>query len=182
MNVRLALAEIHIPRFIGRKRFRALSALTARAFEEPLPDFEAGSFEQELDSFSRWTQALAEKATQSGPRREAIEERLRAAAFDFGRGIGRELGLRNRNEVMRAARLLYRILGIDFRGTDTGEIVMARCFFSGRYAPATCALIASLDEGVLAGLAGGGTLAFQARITDGAPACRARFVFPETLP
>ena len=99
----------------------------------------------------------------------------------FGRRIGAMLGVRSRKDAMRAARLLYRFLGIDFLGADSGEIIIRRCSFSEHYTPETCALMSGLDEGVLAGLAGGGRLTFQARLTEGRDSCRARFAFPESL-
>jgi len=76
---------------------------------------------------------------------------------------------------MRAARLLYGTMGIDFRGSDDGNILIGKCAFSDFYESRTCALISALDEGLLAGLAGGGRLEFSERITDGQSRCRARF-------
>ena len=35
--------------------------------------------------------------------------------------------------------------------------------------------MSAMDRGLLAGLAGGGELAFSQRITEGHPCCRARF-------
>jgi hypothetical protein len=79
--------------------------------------------------------------------------------------------------VIRGARLLYGILSIDFQGAPDGDIVINRCFFSRDYTPKTCALMSGLDEGVLAGLSGGGRLEFSARITENKAVCRARFDF-----
>ncbi len=59
---------------------------------------------------------------------------------------------------------------------------MSACSFADVYSAATCRMIAALDEGLLIGLAGGGTLVFSSRLTEGAADCRARFDFPENLP
>jgi hypothetical protein len=80
---------------------------------------------------------------------------------------------------MRAARLLYRAIGIDFRSSAAGEIRIVACSFADIYAPATCRTIAALDEGLLIGLAGDGKLSFSGRLTEGDPACLAKFDFPE---
>ena len=76
---------------------------------------------------------------------------------------------------MDAARWLYRVLGIAFQGTADGAITIRRCAFSDVYSGPVCRLISALDRGVLAGLAGGGQLTFQTRLTEGAAVCRACF-------
>ncbi len=83
---------------------------------------------------------------------------------------------------MRAARILYGALQVDFEGSPGGAIVVRSCRFSRHYAPATCELIAALDEGLLAGLGGGGTLRFSDRITAGAGCCVAQYTFAEPAP
>jgi hypothetical protein len=178
LNLRLALAEIGVPSILRNRRFRGLAALTADAFSVPEPDFSARSWEARLEAFARWTRALADRAAEDGAEAARIGVRLRERAFAFGGRLRKDLKPRHPAEVMRAARVLYRLIGIDFQGTAGGEIVVSRCSFSGIYAPATCALIAALDEGLLTGLAGGGSLRFSSRITEGGGCCRARFRFP----
>lgn len=134
-----------------------------------------------LSAYARWTNGLAERAA-ADPRAAAeARRRLRALGAEFGSRIGGDLRLRSRSDVMRAGRLLYGFLRIDFRGTADGGIVIRRCYFSEFYAPSTCDLISALDEGILSGLAGGGTLAFASRLTEGSGACRAQFVFPKGI-
>jgi hypothetical protein len=87
---------------------------------------------------------------------------------------------------MRAARVIYRLLGIDFRGRADGTIVIRRCGFSRVYSPRACELVSGLDEGLLAGLAGGGggrgRLVFASRITEGCARCEATFHFEDGEP
>jgi hypothetical protein len=78
------------------------------------------------------------------------------------------------NEVMRAGRVLYRAIGIEFRGSDQGLIEIGECFFSKYYSPATCSLISSLDAGIMAGLSDGKELSFSQRITEGFNSCKAQ--------
>jgi hypothetical protein len=80
---------------------------------------------------------------------------------------------------MVAARAAYRVLGIDLRGSATGEVVVARCAFARVYAPEVCAVMSSLDAGLFAGLTGGRRLTFTQRISEGAPACLATLAPPE---
>jgi hypothetical protein len=178
VNLRLAAAEIGVPGPIRTRKFRELAALTADAFQVPEPEFPARPREARLEDFARWTRDLAERTAADEAAAVSAGIRLRERSFIFGSRLRRILKPRNPAEVMRAARVLYRLIGIDFQGTEDGEIIVSRCFFSGIYAPSTCAMIAALDEGVLAGLAGGGSLRFIGRLTEGGDCCRARFRFP----
>ena len=76
---------------------------------------------------------------------------------------------------MAAARLIYRGLGIDFKGSAEGRVVIRRCAFATIYTPRVCALVSALDRGLLAGLTGGGVLEFRQRFTEGADSCQACF-------
>jgi hypothetical protein len=78
---------------------------------------------------------------------------------------------------MAAARFLYGMIGIDFRGSPDGEVRVTSCLFSNYYTPSVCLLISALDEGLLSGLSGGGTLTFTRRLTEGHLCCEARFEF-----
>lgn len=182
MNVRLALAEAYVPRFLLRREFRRLVRLTDEAFESPGLVPPARTFEAELEAYARGVQEQAARFAADTERKSRARARLRSRAYDFGKRLRRYLRPRTRGEVMHAARLLYRWIRIDFEGRSTGEVLYRACFFSRCFSPETCALMAALDEGVLAGLAGEGRLEFSGRITEGRDACRARFVFPEDLP
>jgi hypothetical protein len=52
--------------------------------------------------------------------------------------------------------------------------VVDRCAFAERYSPPVCALMSSLDAGLIAGLTRGGRLLFSERITEGNVRCLAR--------
>lgn len=68
---------------------------------------------------------------------------------------------------------LYKGIGIDLRGTLPGDIRVQSCFFSQYYTPGMCALISAMDDGMMSGIMGGGTLTFTQRITEGCGCCRA---------
>ena len=112
----------------------------------------------------------------------AAEARLRENGRAFGRRIRKLLRVETGAEAMAAARILYRAVGIDFAGEPGGDIAIRRCYFADRYSREVCRLVSALDEGVLAGLHGGGRLEFRARITEGAPACLAIFSGGKTAP
>ena len=182
MNIRLAAAEIHIPRQLREKWLRRLFTLTARAFGCDAAFVSGLPFAGMTEEFARFT---SEKSTACLQDEEAALEiacRLRELAYAFGQEFRSVLRLRSRTEVMRAGRLLYRVLGIDFRGSSGGGITVTKCSFARYYSLEACEFISVLDEGILAGLAGGGSLSFKGRITGNMPSCTAFFRFPEELP
>jgi hypothetical protein len=180
MSLRLRIAELGLPPAVRKRGIRELSELCARAFGTPAPDLARLNPEEALSLFARFTCEQAARLQTDDDARRRIERRLREEAIVFGSGLRRALGLRTLAQAMRAARLLYRAVGIDFRPSAAGEILIPACSFAETYTPATCRTIAALDEGLLIGLAGDGELSFSARLTEGHPACRARFDLPET--
>lgn len=182
MNIRLAAAEFHLPRRLRERGFRRLFTLAARAFGCDAVFVSGLPYGGMTEEFAMFTAKQSLKCLKDDASASEAARRLRESAFDFGREIRSVLGLKTRSEVMRAARLLYRILGIDFRGASDGGIIIAKCGFARFYSPDICEFISALDEGMLAGLAGGGTLSFKGRITGDLPSCTAIFRFPEGLP
>lgn len=175
MSVRLFLAERWLPGRVRRAMFRRLARATATAFDAAPPDL-GGPEADDVARFARFTREAAERALAAGPAAAAAaRDRLFEGARQIGDVIRRATGIRTLEEAMRALRLLYGAIGIDLQGcARTGDIVIARCSFSGDYTPEVCALVSALDDGLVAGLTRGGRLTFEARITAGAPCCRAR--------
>lgn len=179
MNVRLALASVYLPGFVKRRQLRELLRRSAAAFGVPAPDVAGRPYDECLRIFATFTAEQAETALQDDPVAPDVRADLRAAGFDIGREVRRSLRIGNRADAMRAARLSYRLLGIDFEGDVNGTVVIRSCAFSRVYSPPTCALVSGLDEGLLAGLAGEGRLQFAARITAGCERCEATFHFAD---
>jgi hypothetical protein len=178
LNVRLQAARLYLPAGLRKRKLEALVALTARAFGAMPPSVAGLSPREMRGAYAEFSKAMAERALSRPADLAAVERRLFEGAERLGREIGGELRISTPREVMAAARVLYRSLGIDLQGRPTGEIVIRRCSFSGYYSSGVCRLMSRLDAGILAGLAGGGRLEFSERLTEGASCCRARFVFP----
>lgn len=178
MNIRLTAAELHLPRRIRERGFRRLFTLTARAFGCDTAFVSHLSHAGMTEEFARFTEQRSRMCLEDAASAAEVAQRLRESAFEFGQEMRSVLRLQTRSEVMRAARLLYRVLGIDFRGSSDGGIVVAKCSFAGFYSQEICEFISALDEGILAGLAGGGSLSFMGRITGNRPNCTACFRFP----
>jgi hypothetical protein len=177
----LTAAEIHLPRRLRDEKFRRLFSLTARALGTEAPRLDGRPFVEARREFARFTAEQAGRCLENDSSAAEAKTRLRDSAFAFGQELRRDLRIRSAADVMRAGRLLYRLLGIDFQGSASGGIVIRKCFFASYYTSRTCGFISALDEGILAGLAGGGRLEFSERMTDERPCCLARFEFPAGL-
>jgi hypothetical protein len=178
-RLRLRLAEIWIPPTWRRKALSDLAALTAGAFGAPPPFLDGLDWPARLEAYARFTSAEAERVLARPEELAVVRSRLRTRARDFGERLRRRLGASSRTDALRLARLLYGEIGIDFEGRPDGEVLIRACGFSRHYGGEVCALISALDEGVLAGLTGGGRLEFRERLTEGGAACRAVFHFEE---
>lgn len=176
MNLRLALASVYLPTTVKRRKLAELLQRTAGAFGDAAPDVAGLSFEDGLRTFAALTTRWAEEAARADP---GAADRLRDTAREFGKGVRHALRIASAADAMRAARLLYQLLGIQLEARVDGTLVIRRCYFADWYAPRVCALMSALDEGVLAGLAGGGHLTFHTRITEGCDRCTATFDFGE---
>jgi hypothetical protein len=172
-SLRLAAARMILLAGARRREIGRLYAQTAAAFGCPVPPLKAHGAKGLLAQYAIFTREKAESALDSGENLQALERRLFSTALALGSGYRLRLGVHSFRDAMAAARLVYRGLGIDFRGSPDGDVEIRRCAFAGVYTPRVCGLVSALDRGLIAGLTGGGELEFRQRITEGAPACRA---------
>ncbi len=179
MNPRLSLLKIYIPNSIKKKKLEELFALAVDAFGKEGPELTGLSYEDRLKAFALYTSNEAEKAIKGEIDVVETKNRLSENARQLGEKIRKNFRIQGTKEVMEISRILYRILGIDFRGDLSGEVTIKKCFFSDYYSPQVCRIISSLDEGVAAGLSGGGRLSFSRRITEGDECCKAVLDMPE---
>jgi hypothetical protein len=169
----LAAARLAMPFGLRRQALEQLFARTAAAFGSPVPPAGTRGAVGRLAEYARFTRAQADEALRRGGDLAALDQRLYRAAFGLAAGYRLRLGVRSLPGAMAAARLIYRNLGIDFRGTPEGKVTIRRCGFARTYTPQVCRLVSALDRGLMAGLARGGELRFHQRITEGADSCRA---------
>ncbi len=175
MNPWLSRLLGHTPAIVRRQALLQLFGATAAAYQCGMPRLSGLSREQCLLAYARCTAEAAEVALRDETGLAALQERLYRNAYRLGRTPGRLLRVHDVAGVMALARSFYGILDIDFVGNERGEIAIGRCYFSSYYTPDVCRLMSAMDRGLLAGLAGGGELAFSERITEGRACCRARF-------
>ncbi len=179
MNPRLSVLKIYLPTFIKKKKLEELFALVTDSLGKEMPALKGLSYKEGLKAFAMYTSNEAEKQIQEGHDMEVIKKKLFENARRLGQKIRKDFRIRGAKDVMEMSRILYRILEIDFRGELSGEVTIKKCFFSEYYTPQVCRFISSLDEGMAAGLSGGGKLIFYQRITEDKDCCEAGLIMPE---
>ena len=103
----------------------------------------------------------------------------RKALFKAGLILGREakerLGVGSSlQDLIRAARILYRVLGIKFEINESGgkiKITVYKCSLSDYYTFETCRILSAADEGVVQGLNENINMKFTERMTEGHSEC-----------
>ena len=174
-NLRILAARVLLTPGARRREIERLLARTAAAFYSPVPPGSARGARGRLREYALFTRDRAEAALDGGGDLRTVDSRLFGAARALGSGYRLRLKVRGTRDAMAAARLIYRNLGIHFRGSAEGAVVIRQCAFAAVYTPRVCVLMSALDRGLLAGLTGGGVLEFRQRITEGAECCRACF-------
>ncbi len=179
MNNLVAVLKYYSPEFIKKRVLNELFAITARAFDCAVPPLKGFSYTDLLKQYALFTRTEAEKSIENSRDLPAIRMRLFDQACQLGQELRKKFKIRTDEEVMELGQKLYAMLGIEFQGNSQGVVTISKCFFSEYYNSQVCHLISALDEGVLAGLSGGGQLNFSQRITDGKNCCQALFVSRE---
>jgi hypothetical protein len=176
MNLLFMISKIYIPAFVKKKELMNLFEIAASAFEKTVPPMEGLSFNECLAQFAHFTKLEVDKLNLRDEDLPTIQDLLHQSAYEFGYKFRKQFRISTTRDVMEVSRFLYKILGIEFKGTEKGSITISKCFFSQCYSPSTCRAMSSLDAGIIAGLSGGGTLAFSERITEGSKSCKAQFI------
>lgn len=110
----------------------------------------------------------------------------REALFSVGQEIGRQtrskLGVGdNPKDLTRAAKVLYRVLGIEFHiewlDDSNAVAIIDRCALAQQYSKLTCRVLSATDEGVINGLQPNVTMHFKEYLTGGCKNCRADLHF-----
>lgn len=176
MSASTRIMERLAPAFLKKRELLRLFQIVASAFGSEVPQTSGLSYSGLLTLFAEFTTAELDKAKRHGADIELIRSRMYRGAFEIGDRLRRQWRISNRSEVMDVGRMLYKFLGIEFRGSAEGSIDITRCVFASYYSADTCRVISSLDEGMMAGLSGGGMLIFSQRITEGFDSCRAHLL------
>ncbi len=200
MSWKLALASLWLPPWTTRRELSRVAAATTSALDRLLAECSPealegmrhddvaprGTLEKRRAVLAAGHTARVTRLTELLGREVAID-RARRALFEAGVALGEEARRRLRvgrtkRDLVRAAHILYRVLGIDFRAEWSSEgptrIRIIRCALARGYTRDACLALSATDAGVVAGLWTGATLEFDERITEGKTACLARLALP----
>lgn len=153
-----------------RIELQQLMNLTARAFGEPGERVWTLPPARGLEAYARYTAAHLRGGADA-----ALLSRMRREAFLVGKRLRRLFRVRTQARAERLVFQLYDNIGIDMSGSIPGGITVRRCYFCKHYSPAVCLAASALDEGIISGIAGDGTLVFSQRLTEGFDCCKAQF-------
>ena len=133
------------------------------------------------DDHARRVRALVEAIGEEEAVRQG-RRRMGPAGERLGAEARHRLGVDDSVEdLVAAAKLLYRVLGIDFEAEDhwDGSVTLhiGRCDLSDFYDGVTCRLMSAADEGMMRGLNPDARMEFRHRMTEGANECLAAITF-----
>lgn len=198
MSLKLDLLSLWIPDFIMKKEIKYIGEIIIqeldRLIEEnaptplkplPSPKIEGNSKNRRIEMASAHEKRVKLLIQELG--REKAIELGRAALFTTGKELGSQLKGRlgvgdNLTELIKAASILYKVLGIDFtvkKTNDTIFLVVNRCQLADYYSPDTCLVLSATDEGVVQGLNPQLSMKFDQRMAAGASCCLAPITLKE---
>lgn len=194
-SLRLRLAAAWLPEWMLKSQLERVSDLTTHALlsllKEKIPDHSfrtipplrvlSGSIEDCRGAMALNHNTLVQSLVEAIGEKDAIDLG-RQALFKAGLEIGEEsrarLGVGEKiDDLITAARLLYRVLGINFtvqQNSDEFKMEVARCALSKWYSEQTCRMLSAVDEGVVRGLNHKIGMRFDRMITSGFATCIAR--------
>ena len=195
MNLRLLLASWWIPEYFLKKELNNLASLTIAELDNILKKHDPDSLKNitplsiplkgNLNHIRlKMIQGheIRVKALENLLGKERSIELARPAMFEVGYRLGLEFKKKlsikdDLEEVMIAAHILYKVLGIEFEFQDNKtdpHIIISHCELASYYSPLSCHILSGADEGVLKGLNPTFEMKFIKRITEGASCCKAR--------
>ena len=112
---------------------------------------------------------------------EAVQlgrETLFAVGQEIGKQTRSKLGVSdNPADLTKAAKILYRVLGIEFdlqwSDRSNAKATIYRCALAQKYSKLTCEVLSATDEGVINGLQPNVTMKFTQYMTNGCKNCSA---------
>lgn len=204
MGLKLRLLSLWTPQWFQKKGLDELTHSTVQGLQEVFlketPEFEInstttskvskiivsdvvleGNLEERRRCMAKTHNELVETMIKIMGRDETISmgrEAMSTAGLSLGQKFKRILGVgESVEELIMAAKILYKVLGIDFtiKKTQKDGLVMVvhHCFLSEYYTPDTCLVLSAADEGVVQGLNPNIKINFTERITEGCLQCLA---------
>jgi hypothetical protein len=189
MNIKLSLMSLWIPKFVLINELKQTSNITNEYIDNlferysipkpPVNENLVGNLQEQRlimaknhnTSLNTLIEVLGfDKAVMVG-RKEMFK-----AGYKMGLNIKKRLNVKDIDDAIIAARIIYRVLGINFTVEENGKDILLRiksCELASLYTSQTCEIMSATDEGVLKGLNDKMSMKFLTRITEGADECTA---------
>ncbi len=197
MGLRLTLLDWWTPKQLVYRELDRVATKTTNALKEVIKNNTSiqvggedlhlsGSLEQRRTAMTKLHKALVEALIEAVGKDQAITLG-REALFRVGRELGdesrRRLGVQKPNDLVKAANIMYRVLGIEFRvnWTDKTKAVLTvhHCALAKEYSELTCQILSATDEGTINGLMPNVRMQFKDKLTGGCSTCTAEITLEE---
>jgi len=191
MSIKLRIASIWTPQFILTMELDRVSEATVDCLDELLEKYDSelkvtlrempiikGNIEERRKIMASAHNVRVKALIDILGYDKAIEVG-RNALFKVGLKLGREarerLGVGDSlHDLIMAARVLYKVLGIEFEVNRSGEelnIIVLKCSLAKYYTVETCGILSAADEGVVQGLNENIHMTFTQKMTEGYGEC-----------
>ena len=197
MSARLSLAEVWLPKGTVRKELLRVEETSNRALDSVLTERVPSYLVPRLEPIDGSPGSI--RARMAKGHRERVDVLLRElgreegtrlgrmAVFKAGEELGRDARARlkvgeNPRDIERAAKVLYKVLGIDISISISGykgEMRVTRCSLSSYYSENTCSVLSAMDAGMFHGLSPRIRMRFTESITSGSKECLAEIEMGE---
>ncbi len=196
MGLKLRMLELWTPNYVIKRELRNVSSLTSNALKtlaathapnqlDAAEQKAPRSIQEQRAAMAQAQAELVQALEETLGHKEAVRvgrEALFAVGQDLGRQTRAKLGVTDKPEdLVRAAKILYRILGINFHlewvDQSVAVAVIDRCALSQQYSKLTCEVLSATDEGVINGLQPKVNMKFTQYMTSGCQNCRAEIHF-----
>ena len=199
MGLRLTILGLWTPKWLISRELDHVSNVTTAALKSLLAAHTPINQTQTKENTIQSIKTVEEKRFAMAAEHTALVQALatfvgqdkaiklgREALFEVGKNLGMEtrgkLGVSNNpKDLIRAATILYRILGIKFSlewsNKEQATLVVDHCDLAQHYSELTCRVLSATDEGVVKGLDPNAIMAFEEVMTSGCPKCRAQIKF-----
>ena len=199
MGLRLIILSWWTPNWVISRELDHVSRVTTAALKSLLATYAPHSQIQTEEDATPPSKTVEEKRSSMAAEHTMLVQALATAvgedkAIKLGREalfeVGKRLGMETRSklgvssdpqDLIRAATILYRILGIKFSvewsNKEQATLVVNYCALAQQYSELTCRVLSATDEGVVKGLDPNAIMAFEEVMTSGCPKCRAQIKF-----
>jgi hypothetical protein len=195
LGLRLRLLSFWTPKYIIYRELVRVDTLTTLALEDLLNKYSSNNKEEKPKKVTFFKESVEKRRALMALNHVTLvtslldilgkEEAIRLGRetmFKVGENLGRETGQklgvgRSLKDLIRAAKILYRILGIEFeleiKSPVSAVLIINLCALSTNYSELTCQILSATDEGVIRGLNKNIKMVFTERMTSGVTKCRA---------